>query len=118
MSVFDGALGGGEQEEKHIEYGKSCSGKKYKKSVAMGITISNLIDGYGPNQISLLSLDLEGYEIEALEGLDLGRHQPSCILEETKQIDEDIRILGHQNNLLENITHHDYVFGLRDPVML
>jgi FkbM family methyltransferase len=118
MSVVDGALGGGEQEEKHIEYGKSFSGKKFKKSVAVGITISNLIDGYGPNQISLLSLDLEGYEIEALKGLDLGRHQPSCILLETKQIDEVIKILGYQYDLLEKITHHDYVFGLRDRVML
>ncbi len=84
----------------------------------MGITISNLIDGYGPNQISLLSLDLEGYEIEALKGLDLGRHQLNCILEETKQIDEIIKNLGHQYELLEKITHHDYVFGLRDPVRL
>jgi hypothetical protein len=29
MSVVDGALGGGEQEGKHIEYGESFSGKKF-----------------------------------------------------------------------------------------
>lgn len=118
MSVVDGGLGGGEQEERHIEYGKSFSGKKFTKSEAIGITISNLIDGYSPKQVSLLSLDLEGYEIEALKGLDLARHQPSFILVETKQLDKVIKILGHKYNLLEKITHHDYVFGLRDPVLL
>jgi FkbM family methyltransferase len=114
MSVVDGSLGGGESEKAHIEFGKSFSGKKFAKSIATGITLSNLIDEHGSNQITFLSLDLEGYELEALKGLDLERHKPSCILVETKQLDEVYSIIGHRYELLEKITHHDYIFGLRD----
>lgn len=114
MSVVDGSLGGGEPEKTHIEFGRSFSGRKFAKSIATGVTLSKLIDEHGSNQIAFLSLDLEGYELEALKGLDLERHQPSCILVETKQLDEVYSIIGHRYELLEKITHHDYIFGLRD----
>ena len=114
MSVVDGSLGGGEQEKTHIEFGKSFSGKKFARSIATGVTLSKLIDENGSNQIAFLSLDLEGYELEVLKGLDLERHLPSCILVETKQLDEVYNIIGHRYELLEKITHHDYIFGLRE----
>lgn len=47
-------------------------------------TLSSLLDEHTPGQtVDLLSLDVEGYELEALRGLDLSRHRPGFICVET-----------------------------------
>ncbi len=47
--------------------------------------LSELIDKHFSNRtVDLLSLDVEGYEEEALAGLDLSRHQPRFILIEER----------------------------------
>jgi FkbM family methyltransferase len=47
-------------------------------------TLSSLLDEHAPAQVvDLLSLDVEGYEVEALRGLDLTRHRPRFICVET-----------------------------------
>ena len=57
--------------------------KKYKKHFASfeeqsvpKKTLSSIFDAYNTPQIDFLSLDIEGYELEALKGLDLSRHRP------------------------------------------
>ena len=49
--------------------------------------MGSLIDKYETREIDLLSLDIEGYEVEALRGLDMTRHKPKLILIETVEID-------------------------------
>jgi FkbM family methyltransferase len=49
---------------------------------APGRTLSELLDEAQAPAVDLLSLDLEGYEPEALRGLDLERHTPRYILVE------------------------------------
>jgi FkbM family methyltransferase len=44
--------------------------------------LSDLLDEVGSPAVDLLSLDVEGYEAEALGGLDLSRHAPAWILVE------------------------------------
>lgn len=44
--------------------------------------LSELLDELGGPEVDLLSLDVEGYEAEALSGLELGRHAPAWILVE------------------------------------
>ncbi|MDG4476031.1 FkbM family methyltransferase [Thiovibrio frasassiensis] len=47
------------------------------------VRLSSLFDRLGITKIDLLSLDIEGYEIEALKGLDLSRHRPAIMVIET-----------------------------------
>jgi hypothetical protein len=44
--------------------------------------LSTLIDLHaaGCQELSILSIDVEGWELEVLEGLDFSRHQPKCII--------------------------------------
>ncbi len=44
--------------------------------------LSRVLDEAGSPQVDLLSLDVEGYETEALNGLDFSRHAPRWILVE------------------------------------
>lgn len=48
--------------------------------------LSSLLDELGVSNIDLLSLDVEGYEPQALLGLDLSRHAPAWILVEVHDL--------------------------------
>lgn len=52
-------------------------------------TLSSLLDEIAAPEVDLLSLDVEGYEASALEGLDLARHAPRYVLVEIHNPDCD-----------------------------
>jgi FkbM family methyltransferase len=52
-------------------------------------TLSSLLDEMAAPEIDLLSLDVEGFEVSALEGLDLERHAPRYVLVEIHDRDRD-----------------------------
>jgi hypothetical protein len=49
--------------------------------------LSSLLDEAGICRVDLLSLDVEGYEAQALRGLDLSRHAPMWILVEMHDLE-------------------------------
>jgi FkbM family methyltransferase len=52
-------------------------------------TLSSLLDEVGAPEVDLLSLDVEGFEGPALEGLDLERHAPRYVLVEIHDRERD-----------------------------
>jgi FkbM family methyltransferase len=52
-------------------------------------TLSSILDEAGAPEVDLLSLDVEGYEAQALAGLDLDRHAPRRILVEMRDPKRD-----------------------------
>ncbi len=57
-------------------------------------TLSDLIEEAGIEEVDLLSLDVEGYEPQALRGLDLDRHAPRWILVEMHDLEEGRGAIG------------------------
>jgi FkbM family methyltransferase len=70
-------------------------------------TLSSLIDQSGYKQIDLLFFYLEGYEKEALRGLDLTKHRPRFIMIESEAIEPFRDVLGDEYEFVENITPQD-----------
>jgi FkbM family methyltransferase len=56
--------------------------------------LSQLLDEFGVSEIDLLSLDVEGYEPQALRGLDLSRHAPAWILVEMHDLQAGREAIG------------------------
>lgn len=89
MSVVKGGMSN-EDEQKHIQSGEqflSQSEKVYITNVPV-TTLSTILDKHQIERIDLLSLDVEGYEAQALRGLDLDRHRPEFMLIEVRSKEE------------------------------
>ncbi len=77
-------------------------------------TMTDILEEAGIDKIDFLSLDVEGYEPQALSGLDVVRYAPRFILVEIvdgdsgrERIDE---ILIPQYEMVKLISHHDYLY--------
>lgn len=76
-------------------------------------TLSSILQEAGTKEIDLFSLDVEGYEMEVLRGLDLSRHVPRYILVETKAPDAITEYLTEKYTPIAQLTHHDYLYQSR-----
>ena len=95
MSLVEGAMSDAEKEAEHIENGLRC--QKIDKSYTIDIpvrTLTSILDECEVKEIDLFSLDVEGYELNVLKGLDFERYRPKYMCIEArfrKEIEEFIR---------------------------
>lgn len=76
-------------------------------------TLSSVISEHGASKIDLLSLDVEGFELSVLAGLDLEHHAPEYVLIETGKVQEVKSFFDPKYECLGNIGYHDYLFKRR-----
>jgi FkbM family methyltransferase len=74
--------------------------------------LSNVLDELAIKQVDFFSLDVEGFELEVLKGLDFTRHAPRFLLIETEQLAEVTGFLGARYTMIEALSHHDFLFRL------
>ena len=77
-------------------------------------TLTSILDEINPNEIDFFSLDVEGYELNVLKGLDFEKYKPKVILvechgETIKPVNE---LLSRYYNLDNKISNIDYVYTL------
>jgi FkbM family methyltransferase len=80
-------------------------------------TLSGVLDEVSAPEVDLMSLDMEGYEAEALRGLDLRRHAPRHLLVEAHDGEHLAQIkqqLGDRYVELERLTASDVLFRRAD----
>lgn len=106
MSIVQGAMSE-HQTLDHINAGLQVQNLPETQWIDVPVQpLSSIIDEHGIEQIDFLSLDVEGYESQVLQGLDLERHQPTYILIEDK-FDEENDIDEHLSGYYEKITRID-----------
>lgn len=67
-------------------------------------TLTSILDEVVPARIDLFSLDVEGYELEVLKGLDLEKYRPDYILIEMHEKDAVLNHLGDLYEICEELT--------------
>jgi FkbM family methyltransferase len=110
MSVVDGGWSDPEAERAHVEIGQQIQSLTTYHVDVPGRSLSALLDQHGMSHVDLLSLDVEGFERQALEGLDFRRHRPRRILVEArfrKTIDD--LLLPHYEAIAQ-LSHHDVLY--------
>lgn len=72
-------------------------------------TLEAILDRHTGGSIDFFSLDVEGYEIPVLRGMNPDRHRPGLILVETTQLDEVLAALKGYYRVIDKLSHHDYL---------
>lgn len=117
MSHVSGALGDEASELRRARDGQRTQGMELHDCVieAPVRTLTEVLAAAGaPARFDLLSLDVEGYEVEVLRGLDLERHMPRAVCIEVRDgnVDAVAAILGaryRMERVLHRATEHaDY----------
>lgn len=96
--------------EKHTAVAESVQRITREKLTVTGATLSSVIDSTLSAPVDLLSLDVEGFELDVLKGLDFERHATSVIVVETRVIERIAEFLSPRYELAEALSHHDYLF--------
>lgn len=114
MSITSEALSQSERE--HLEQGVEIQHlDKVEMIEVPAKTLTSILDQVQcPEAIDFFSLDVEGYELEVLSGLDLNRYKPRLFLIETQKVDlvtKQLAGFGYAGPI--QATHHDYLY-LRD----
>lgn len=100
-------------EKQHLDYAVTTQRLAMVEEIDVPARrLSAILDDLGIARIDLLSLDVEGYEVEVLRGLDMARHAPRHILIETKKLDAVQAALGGRYRLVEQLSGHDYLLRL------
>ena len=74
-------------------------------------TVSKLLDRHGVTRLDFFSLDVEGYELEVLKGIDFSRHRPGYFLVEVRDKIQLDRFFGEHGYVhAAQWSHHDHLF--------
>lgn len=110
-TTVDDRLLHGRTVHEHAAFGAREYGSGAPRLVRTRVrALSNLLDEHGIKHVDFFSLDVEGFELEVLRGLDFKRHRPRFLLVETEQQDEVAAFLAPWYTLVEALTHHDFLF--------
>jgi FkbM family methyltransferase len=113
MSVVDGAMKSPEAQATHLAIGAQVQHLPASYSVEVPArTLESLLDDIpGPPTIDFLSLDVEGYELDVLRGLNIEKFRPRYILVEARFFEEvDGFLTGHRYSLVDRLSVHDYLY--------
>ncbi len=88
----------------------SSRGRICVATTTLSTVIDSVLAGQAPD---LLIIDVEGFEFDVLDGLDLSRHKPRWILVETAKADDVSTVLSGYSLVLK-MSYHDYLYRLNE----
>jgi hypothetical protein len=88
MSLVVGAMGGGQAEAAWIDRGSGFIKGKPKHVRVPARTLTSVLKEAEVERVDLLILDVEGYEVPVLEGLDFEHFAPRSIVAEDQYDDK------------------------------
>lgn len=110
MSLVKGAMKSDAEESRHIELGCNVQQLESYSLTVPARTLTAVLESHGIRHVDFLSLDVEGYELEVLKGLDLDRYHPALMLIEARYRDEIDRHLNSYYKPIAVLSHHDVLY--------
>ena len=113
MSVIPGAM---EKEKEHLE-----KAAQFERNLSLALikvkarTLTSILEECNIQKIDFFSLDVEGYELEVLKGLDFERYQPEFILVEANNREAITEYLRSRYTIVGELSHCDILFQRSTP---
>ena len=98
---------------KHAKIGEEFWGGESYEFLAPARTLNSILkEAHAPSNMQLLSLDVEGAELEVLLGLDFTRYSFDYLLIESRNIISLEELLGRNGYvLIDKLSEHDFLFS-------
>ena len=111
MSLVEGARKSDQDEREHIRLGTEVQpGVEPYEVMVPAKPLSEILLSYDISEIDFLSLDVEGYELSVLKGLNFELHKPKYILVEANYLDEIQQFLLPLYDIEAKLSQHDILF--------
>lgn len=105
MSVIDGVMNR-EDEEQHLQNAIKCEKDLKVELIKVPVrTLTSILEECNIEKIDFFSLDVEGYELEALKGLDFDKFAPKFILVEANKRKELDSFLLNKYDIIEEFSN-------------
>ncbi len=112
MSLVKGAMRSKEEELNHIEAGEKVQKVKSYQITVPARTLTSILDQHNVQEIDFFSLDVEGFELNVLKGIDFEKYRPTFMLIEARyreNIDSYLRPLYEP---VAKLSYHDVLYRL------
>ena len=113
MSIVKGAMQSEEGDLAHVRKGCEVQQIESYEITVPARPLSEILDQHGITKVDFFSLDVEGYELEALKGLDFPRHAPRFLLVECRERETMQNFLAPHYEAVAELSHHDVLFRAR-----
>jgi FkbM family methyltransferase len=80
------------------------------------VTLAKLLKQRSGKPVDFFSLDVEGYEIPVLQGMNPDCHRPRFILVETKDLDGVLAALKGHYRKIDQLSFHDHLLTTDSPL--
>jgi len=117
MSVVDGAMKTDVEQDEYIKLGKKVQNLDESYTISVPArTLESIIDEIGsPPRIDFFSLDVEGYELSVLKGLNMKKYRPAYILVECLFYEEvNDYLLSQQYEAVKKMSDLDYLYRRKE----
>ena len=115
MSLVEGSLKTSQAQQEFIEAGINVQKLDGSYTVEVPVrTLESILDEVKPTRIDLLCLDVEGYEFQVLQGMNISKYHPKFIMVEARFFDEVNGLLEDKYDMIEQLTVHDFLYKYRD----
>ncbi len=111
MSIVKGAFKSEEADENHVKRGSEIQKNVVPYEIEVPArTLTSILDECNVQEIDLFSLDVEGFELNVLKGLDLNKYKPRYILVEARFKKEIDVYLSDFYVQVDKLSYHDYLY--------
>jgi len=111
MSLVKGALKSEEADENHVKRGIEMQKNIVSYEIQVPArTLTSILDECSVGEIDLFSLDVEGFELNVLKGLDFDKYKPKYILIEARFKNEVEEYISEQYIKIAQLSVHDFLY--------
>ena len=114
MAHVSGSFATAEEEARHHAYALEVQELgRIEEITGPATTLDQVWRQQGITHVDLFSLDVEGFELEVLKGMNVSRNRPRFILVETKKPNQVLAVLEGHYDLVDQLSQHDYLLKRR-----